>query len=227
VQAAPGEYDWGVDEKLRELERRWKETGTVEDEAAHLLERVRLGLLAERRLVAAAALGHPGAQAAVGPQPDVSPRDAVLQLEGDDARLWASDCAEHVVWIWEELCPVESHGNDMRVLIDGVRDRAVGDLSTSDLRELAQQATRTLQSAWREHFPAKLALGLAGCAAGSSVTCCAEPDPVEAARSASKQALDAIRQVPREDLDVASEEAWQRRKLVEYLLAERSDSGPD
>ena len=29
------------DAKLRELERRWKETGTVEDEAAYPLERVR------------------------------------------------------------------------------------------------------------------------------------------------------------------------------------------
>jgi hypothetical protein len=30
------------DQKLRDLERRWKETGTVEDEAAYLLERVRV-----------------------------------------------------------------------------------------------------------------------------------------------------------------------------------------
>jgi hypothetical protein len=31
------------DERLRELERRWKETGSVEDEAKYLAERVRVG----------------------------------------------------------------------------------------------------------------------------------------------------------------------------------------
>ncbi|MEZ6189561.1 MAG: hypothetical protein R3F62_31745 [Planctomycetota bacterium] len=33
------------DERLRELERRWKETGAGEDETAYLLERVRVGNL--------------------------------------------------------------------------------------------------------------------------------------------------------------------------------------
>ncbi len=33
------------DSKLRELERRWRETQAVEDEAAYLLERVRVGEL--------------------------------------------------------------------------------------------------------------------------------------------------------------------------------------
>ena len=46
------------DEKLRELERRWKETGGVEDEAAFLLERVRTGELTQERVAYAAALGH-------------------------------------------------------------------------------------------------------------------------------------------------------------------------
>lgn len=31
------------DERLRKLERRWKETGSAQDEAAYLLERVRAG----------------------------------------------------------------------------------------------------------------------------------------------------------------------------------------
>ena len=38
------------DAKLRELERRWKESGAVEDEAAYLLERVRVGDLTRERL---------------------------------------------------------------------------------------------------------------------------------------------------------------------------------
>lgn len=50
-----------TDERLRELERRWKETGSVEDEAAWLVERVRAGDLTQERLGLAAHCGHPAA----------------------------------------------------------------------------------------------------------------------------------------------------------------------
>lgn len=39
------------DERLRELERAWRHTGSVDDEVAYLRERVRAGTLDERRLV--------------------------------------------------------------------------------------------------------------------------------------------------------------------------------
>ena len=42
------------DQKLRDLERRWKETGSPDDEAAYLLERVRAGELSRERLELAA-----------------------------------------------------------------------------------------------------------------------------------------------------------------------------
>lgn len=54
------------DERLRELERRFKETGSVEDEAAWLGERVRIGDLDEKRLRLAGYLGHPAALACLG-----------------------------------------------------------------------------------------------------------------------------------------------------------------
>ncbi|MEZ6188833.1 MAG: hypothetical protein R3F62_27995 [Planctomycetota bacterium] len=54
-----------ADRTLRELERRWKETGSVEDEAVLLLERVHVGDLAARRLEVAAAVGHPAARVAL------------------------------------------------------------------------------------------------------------------------------------------------------------------
>tara|TARA_R110002072_G_scaffold47901_1_gene131238 strand:- start:2189 stop:2989 length:801 start_codon:yes stop_codon:yes gene_type:complete len=57
------------DEKLRELERRWKETGAVEDEAAFLLERVRAGELTQERLELAAYCRHEGATAATSQPP--------------------------------------------------------------------------------------------------------------------------------------------------------------
>ena len=47
-----------TDAHLRGLERRWMETGSVEDEACYLLARVRAGELTEERLRLAAYLGH-------------------------------------------------------------------------------------------------------------------------------------------------------------------------
>lgn len=46
------------DAKLRELERRWRETRSVEDEAAYLHEQVRAGVLSPERLELAALCGH-------------------------------------------------------------------------------------------------------------------------------------------------------------------------
>jgi hypothetical protein len=52
------------DERLREAERRWHETGAADDEGAWLRERVRAGLFPPERLSLAAYAGHPGAKAA-------------------------------------------------------------------------------------------------------------------------------------------------------------------
>jgi hypothetical protein len=60
-----------MDERLRELERRWKQTGAVADEAACLQERLRLGELERDRLDLAAHAGYEGALLAGGaPAPD-------------------------------------------------------------------------------------------------------------------------------------------------------------
>ncbi len=50
-----------TDERLREVERRFRETGATEDEATLLRERVRVGALRPERVILAAALGHPAA----------------------------------------------------------------------------------------------------------------------------------------------------------------------
>ncbi|MBX3467761.1 MAG: hypothetical protein KF878_12830 [Planctomycetes bacterium] len=54
------------DTKLRDLERRWRETGSPDDEAAYLLERVRVGDLTQERLELAAYCGHEGARRGLG-----------------------------------------------------------------------------------------------------------------------------------------------------------------
>jgi len=51
--------------KRDDLERRWKRSGALDDEAAYLLERVRSGDLERERLEAAGLVGHPGAARAL------------------------------------------------------------------------------------------------------------------------------------------------------------------
>ena len=70
-----------ADAKLRDLERRWKETGSPDDEAAYLLERVRVGDLSRERLELAAYCGHEGSRRAVGSD-QVPPVDSTAFIAG-------------------------------------------------------------------------------------------------------------------------------------------------
>lgn len=56
------------DARLRELERRWRETGASEDEASCLRERLRAGQLTPERLELAARCAHPAARLVAGPE---------------------------------------------------------------------------------------------------------------------------------------------------------------
>ena len=76
------------DQKLRELERRWRETGSVEDEAAYLRERVRVGDLTQERLELAAYLGHAAACNALGREPSPAWRiEELPDLVGSDHEI--------------------------------------------------------------------------------------------------------------------------------------------
>lgn len=55
-----------TDEALRALERRWRATGAIDDEALWLRERLRVGALERERAWLAAAFGHPAALGALG-----------------------------------------------------------------------------------------------------------------------------------------------------------------
>src|SRR5688572_8511386 len=50
-----------ADDRLRDLKRQYRLTGAVADEAAYLLERVRVGDLSQERLELAAVCGYPAA----------------------------------------------------------------------------------------------------------------------------------------------------------------------
>ena len=68
------------DQKLRELERRWRETGSLEDEVSLLRERVRTGRLPLLRLQAAARLEYPPATTALDNQAAPSLEEALTEL---------------------------------------------------------------------------------------------------------------------------------------------------
>ncbi len=82
------------DERLREFERRWKETGSVEDEAAYLLERVRAGELTQERLEMAAYCGHEAARFASGTtEPPIPKDDGLDRTSRWESLLTAGGCA--------------------------------------------------------------------------------------------------------------------------------------
>lgn len=56
------------DARLRQLEQRWKETGSAEDEAAYLVERLRHGQIEKSRLQLLAYCGDEAARLALGPE---------------------------------------------------------------------------------------------------------------------------------------------------------------
>lgn len=110
-------------DRLRGLERRWKETGEPEDEAAYLLERLRTGGLSRERLDLATYLGGVGARLALdgagstsSPEGDIrrwlqgAPRDqlrvlwrgALVALE-----ITEGDCAHRLSSAFLERMPLE------------------------------------------------------------------------------------------------------------------------
>jgi hypothetical protein len=85
------------DDRLRALERRFRETGTTEDEAAWLRERVRTGGVGADRVVLAARLGHPAAR-------------HVATLDGD------GDAGDLDRWVMALVLPGEVDGE--RAVVD-------------------------------------------------------------------------------------------------------------
>ena len=84
------------DERLRELERRWQETGADEDEAAYLLARLRAGELDVERLKLAAYCDYAAAQLALGDEAPPTPSD--LDAWGRGMHVWGKEaCVRAVV----------------------------------------------------------------------------------------------------------------------------------
>jgi len=134
-----------TDEKLRALERRWRESGSVDDEAAWLRERVKQGDLSQEMLGLAAHCGHQASQIVLGDvdnphslkQPDWVSR---LELYGKTVViLSAVVCAAEVLPIFELRYPEDDRvRRAIQAVIDGIG------VSTSDNVEEAERAFKLL-----------------------------------------------------------------------------------
>ncbi|MCA9642758.1 MAG: hypothetical protein KC492_18805 [Myxococcales bacterium] len=88
-----------TDSRLQELKRAWEASGSVEDEAAYLRERVRVGDLTQERLELAAYCGHEGAQIAVTTCVQSAPAEewlSGLRSHGRKACAAAAAAAAHL-----------------------------------------------------------------------------------------------------------------------------------
>lgn len=69
------------DARLRDLERRWRETGAAQDEAAYLNERVRTGEMDARMLTLASYCSYPAAVMAVCVRPPDTTEEFIYSLD--------------------------------------------------------------------------------------------------------------------------------------------------
>lgn len=121
------------DEQVRAAERRWRESGTLEDEAAFLHARVRAGELPEARVRWAAACGHEAAARAIEGAPVDLP---TLCGELDDP------VAETRFWLAVVRATWMTHGDDRYLGRLWADERALLDLPKPSMFELGY-ATRT------------------------------------------------------------------------------------
>lgn len=135
------------DQRLRELERKWRESGSVEDEAAYLRERVRVGDLTQERLELAAYCGHEGARASLPDSPRSESYHELLRHlwgqgpTGRHALLRACrDVAASVAPAWEATEPAAGQLSNLLSSLDGAIGRP--DLA----RDLAAQAQQAQQA---------------------------------------------------------------------------------
>lgn len=176
-----------TDSHLRELERRFKESGSVEDEVAYLLERVRLGELDRDMLELAAYCGHQASCQALGDQVPRMPEKLKAWVEG--LQVWNKETcvraviavAQTCISIWAKrypeenrpqraiasaiawaMCPCEGHERAARTARDAaVEARAAG------LTEAVE--TDPELSSWDEGVEARAADAAAGAAAWAAL----------------------------------------------------------
>ena len=100
-----------ADEKVREAERRWRESGAILDEAAYMRERIRTGGLTREQVELAAHWGHEGAELCLGLSPlaqrlHETHSIAVLDHIAQGLARWPREtCLRAVIALFRRLWP--------------------------------------------------------------------------------------------------------------------------
>lgn len=134
------------DSRVRELEATWRTSGAVEDEAAWLQERVRVGDLEQSKLELAAYCGHSGAARSATP---LSLEEGEAWLEGlvgygriaTVRSLIAIAVVSLEAWTRDETCPIEAaHAAQDWILCPCDPHRAAAGLAAGRCEDLYTQA---------------------------------------------------------------------------------------
>lgn len=163
-----------IDEDVHELERRWRETGAVDDEAAWLRARVRTGALSHDCLRLAVWLGHPAAAAALADELEVPseldewvrglemwhPELVIIALAAAALACESPPAEGLAAWAWRRLTGAESteivEFESGRGELEGVLARAWQRLNGE--QPLAPNEPETVSIGPRDNKVLKLAL---------------------------------------------------------------------
>lgn len=196
------------DEQQRALERRWKETGSIQDEAAYLQAQLRAGELERERVQWAAALGHAAAKALRLESFDGEFEDCLASdvLAPAVTRAYACDCAERVLSVYA------LHDRDEVRLAEAIaRSRSFAKTGEGDaaLRALDDERHWPHRDLFDPEAPEEAVRSARAAAVG---------DAAGAARFAARCRALAVKEGLATDVDRHAEEAWQRERLIGYLL---------
>lgn len=214
------------DARLAALRRAWEASGSVEDQAAYLLARLRAGELTQARLVAAADLGSEAARLSLQREGGVTSLcDALLALSPSERVGYACDCAARVLELWEAAHPEDRRP---RALLEGVRGWLAGEDDPAGLEALAQ-AVWSCQNPHEIDPPTRAARALywIGEAVGED-----DEAQVESLAEAIKGSVHALAEAVWEDAYASDElvadlkqahaanveRRWQRSRLCQMLL---------
>lgn len=137
---------------------------------------------------------------------DIPLIELLLQRDHKTLAIWASDCAEHVLPIFERHCPADKRPHEA---IEAARAWARGEIRVGPARKAALNA----------HYAAQETLEKAGCATARSAGHAAATAhmPGHAVVAARYAVMAASLVVPNEEAETAGdvERAWQFKHLVE------------
>lgn len=200
-----------ADREKQESARRATQ-GDVDETARHLRQRVRSGELKAELLRAAATVGDPAARLAAE-SPDVPLAEALEAacrlLSRTEMILFACDCAERVVSVWED----HDDYSLVRDAIAAARESAAGGEITPEELEFEEATIAEASALVAAEAPRASAAAAAACEAVGSCL----PDSTAPARAAS-----AARCAAEPAEDSPAEVRWQVDRLCSALLRGRA-----